>query len=243
MLSVVWKITPLFADWMTSSANPLFGCGILHRGSNLLELGCGCSGILAMTLAPRVDRYIASDQNYVMKLLKENLDQNSNAREEKGPSSGSRSRRHDEGRKTSRLSSSKPLISTLTLDWEHDRIVHGTLFCEESAVGRRGLDAVIACDCIYNQALIDPLVQTCVDACNLRTCTSTPDETRPPTICIIAQQLRSPDVFQAWLTVFHASFRTWSIPNELLTDQIKSGSGFVVHVGILRDRSRSTSQH
>ena len=192
-----------------------------------------------MVLAPRVGRYIASDQDYVMKLLKGNLAQNSRAQGEKGPGSGTRLRRHDEGRKTSGPASLKTPISTLTLDWEHDRIIDGNLFRDESAAAGRGLDAVIACDCIYNEALIDPLVQTCVDACNLRTniCTSTriPDGTRPPTVCIIAQQLRSPDVFQAWLTVFHASFRTWSIPDELLTDPIKGGSGFVVHLGILRD--------
>lgn len=55
-----------------------------------------------------------------------------------------------------------------------------------------------------------------------------------PTICVITQQLRSPDVFEAWLTDFMAAFSVWSVPDAMLTDGLKENSGFVVHVGVLR---------
>jgi hypothetical protein len=53
------------------------------------------------------------------------------------------------------------------------------------------------------------------------------------TVCIVAQQLRSADVFDAWLKSFHKWFRLWRIPEEL-GDGLGEGSGYVVHVGMLR---------
>ncbi|KAF3360118.1 Phosphoenolpyruvate carboxykinase [ATP] [Verticillium dahliae VDG1] len=95
-------------------------------------------------------------------------------------------------------------------------------------------DLVVACDCIYNDALVEPLVQTSVDACLLRR----RDEgatAREPTLCIVAQQLRSPEVFEAWLKAFHRRFRVWRVPDQVVGEGLAVGSGFVVHVGILRD--------
>ncbi len=114
------------------------------------------------------------------------------------------------------------------LDWETDQVTSSLV---ESGT-RRSFDAVIACDCIYNDALIEPLVQTCVDACKLRSLEASDSEN--PSICIVAQQLRSAEVFEGWLQVFHKSFRVWHVPDEVLIDGLKSDSGFVVHVGVLR---------
>jgi len=153
--AVVWKITPLFARWITST-NFLFKLGILDRESAVLELGCGISGIIGLSLAPLIG-------------------------------SGNDS--------------------------------------------RKSFDAVIACDCIYNDALISPLVQTCVDACTLRVAD---DPAKKPAVCIVAQQLRSSEVFEGWLNEFHKAFQVWRLPDEELIAGLKSDSGFVVHVGILR---------
>ena len=95
------------------------------------------------------------------------------------------------------------------------------------------VDLVIACDCIYNDALIQPFVDTCADVCRQ----FQPDTTKP-TICVVAQQLRSPDVFEAWLKEFVKVFRAWRIPEEHLDAGLKEGSGFVVHMGVLRDASQ-----
>lgn len=110
-----------------------------------------------------------------------------------------------------------------SLDWETDEVT-------PSLSNSGSFDAVIACDCIYNDALIQPLVQTCIDACKLRS--SATGES--PTICVVAQQLRSDEVFEAWLKAFNKAFRVWRIPDEELIDGLKSDSGFVVHIGILR---------
>ena len=150
-------------------------------------------------------------------------------------------------------------IQIKTLDWETDEVA-GLL------PGGGSFDAVIACDCIYNDALIEPLVQACVDGCRLRestrrlnqgdssttTTNSTTDtnasgggagegaeaaglgNVEGKTVCIIAQQLRSDQVFEGWLTAFKESFRVWRVPDEVAGGGLKGGEGFVVHVGVLR---------
>ena len=115
------------------------------------------------------------------------------------------------------------------LDWETHEVTHELT----SSESQKSFHAVIACDCIYNDALIEPLVQTCVDVCKLRL-SEGPDRKESPTVCIVAQQLRSAEVFEAWLKAFHRVFRVWRVPDEELTDGLRSNSGFVIHVGILR---------
>jgi hypothetical protein len=100
-----------------------------------------------------------------------------------------------------------------------------------AAAAAGSFDAVVACDCIYNEALIEPFVATCADLCRLRG-----EETEEPCVCVIAQQLRDPLVFEAWLVRFARSFHTWRVPDALLSEGLRSGTGFVVHVGVLRDR-------
>lgn len=114
-------------------------------------------------------------------------------------------------------------IRAVPLDWETDEV---------SNVVRSGesFDAVIACDCIYNDALIAPLVAACVDACKLRKIAD-----GEPTVCIVGQQLRSDEVFEGWLKEFNRSFKAYRVPDVMLLDGLKEDSGFVVHIGVLRD--------
>jgi hypothetical protein len=108
-------------------------------------------------------------------------------------------------------------IRTESLDWETDDVSQSP-----------AVDLVIACDCIYNESLIEPLNSTCAALCRLRA------EGESPTLCLIAQQLRSPDVFEAWLKSFQEKFVVWQVPDGLLGEGLREGSGFVVHVGIVR---------
>ena len=96
-----------------------------------------------------------------------------------------------------------------------------------------GVDLLIACDCIYNYALIEPFVQTCVDVCKVRR--EEGDGAKSDTVVVVAQQLRQPDVFEEWLDVFGRAFRTWRMPDDVLTEGLREGSGFVVHLGMLKD--------
>jgi hypothetical protein len=100
-----------------------------------------------------------------------------------------------------------------------------------------GVNLVLACDCVYNYALIEPLVQTCMDICKMRNESSDdPASGEQQTVCVVAQQLRQPDVFEQWLQTFHRTFRVWRVPEELLSPGLKGGSGFVVHTGVLRNQ-------
>ena len=109
------------------------------------------------------------------------------------------------------------------------------MIATESADVSRVLGAVIACDCIYNETLITPLVRTCAEICQL----ANVDSAEKPTLCIVAQQLRSNTVFENWLKAFHKVFKVWRMPDNLLTDGLKEGSGFAVHIGLLRKQAES----
>ena len=190
----------------------------------MLEVGCGVSGLVGLAMAPRVGRYIATDQDYVLKILRRNLEENGSSPK---PPKG---RKH--GGKSTSVGASPAVVSTtmeaMLLDWEESLVTS-----LPGVLGENGLDnfdAVVACDCIYNEALIGPFVRTCSELCRL----GNGVEHGRPTVCLVAQQLRSPEVFEAWLLEFHKMFMVWRIPDELLND-LKDNPGFVIHIGILRD--------
>lgn len=200
------------AAWLALPENPLFSANVLSRDSILLELGTGISPLIALTLSPRIGRYIATDQAYVLKMLRENLSVNSMSPKGHG-----------------KLSSDSTNIEIKFLDWELHAITPD-LLSSSQLESPNHLAALVACDCIYNPSLIRPFVSTCVDACRL--------SLGPiPTLCIIAQQLRTPEVLESWLDEFMRHFKVWRMPDELLTEALRDGSGFIVHVGVLRDHS------
>ncbi|KAF7901211.1 hypothetical protein EAF00_003432 [Botryotinia globosa] len=238
--AVIWKITPLFAKWISSSTNPLIQHQIITPDSVVLELGCGISGLIALTLSPLLQTYILTDQPYVLKFLSQNLSSNSSS-SSSTTNSKSKSRKSKTSSSTSTSTSTTQQTSTnkiipLTLDWETD-VVSPSLTCSETT---NSFDIIIACDCIYNDALIPPFVQTCVDLCRLRSTSSSakdqdPTEPSTPTFCVIAQQLRSPDVFESWLKEFNKFFRVWRVQEGGIQESgLGEDSGFVVHIGILR---------
>lgn len=188
----------------------------MTSSSTVLELGTGVSGIVALTLAPRVARYIATDQDYVLKLLRQNIATNLPA------VFPSYTKTHHSKKKSSSkdaVADSAQRIRVQHLDWETSDISHMS-----------PVDLIIACDCIYNEALIDPLNATCAALCRLNA-----DNTKKkPTLCLIAQQLRSPDVFETWLKNFLHYFHVWQVPDRMLDEGLREGSGFVVHVGLVR---------
>ncbi|TKA64249.1 hypothetical protein B0A49_07348 [Cryomyces minteri] len=234
--AVVWKVTPLFADWLAHTKNILFRSSILGTDSTVLELGCGVSGIVSVTLAPLVRRYIATDQDYVFKLLKQNIAQNAKQSSvtKTKPSRGGRGNTASTAQ-TERINTD---IEALALDWELDSLsALSEVLTQQTKSGTGdvppGVDAIIACDCIYNDALIEPFVSTCTDICRLRSVSSSKDAVKP-TVCIIAQQLRTAEVFEAWLKRFHHDFHVWRLPERLSSRGLGEDSGFVVHVGVLR---------
>lgn len=225
--AVVWKIAPLFAEWITSKDNILFETSVLDRTSQVLELGCGISGIVAIMLAPKIGRYLATDQDYVFKLLKQNV--KDNALEQKASAKAKGYGKAPIGNESGAMAGTN--IEVIALDWETNSVSNLMRLTEiVSSHNPQPIDAVVACDCIYNEALIEPFVRTCVEICHLVNELTN----EKPTICVIAQQLRSDSIFGAWLSAFHKAFRVWKVPDEALIEDLNQGSGFVVHVGILR---------
>ncbi|KAK6202156.1 Ribosomal protein lysine methyltransferase [Pestalotiopsis sp. IQ-011] len=167
--AVLWKITPMFAEWFTSPNNPLWKTAILTSNSAVLELGCGISGLTGLALAPSISKYVLSDQSYVSKFVESNLAENAS----RGSSTGSRRK----GKNAS--AAPKTDLGFTPLDWELDEVT-SDLTGSDSV---KSFDVVIACDCIYNDALIQPLVQTCVDVCRLRE--SDTDGQTQPAVCIV----------------------------------------------------------
>ena len=230
--AVAWKITPLVAEWLCRQGNWLFENNVIGPNSSILELGCGVSGIVASSLAPRVGKYVCTDQEYVFKLLEQNLQENATV-----PVSWQRQRDQQQRKprhpktKATKSSSKESSIKVLALDWERDDVSElSRLLRSEDHLRNGSVDVIIACDCIYNEALVEPFVSTCADLCKLRS-----NGAADPAICIVAQQLRSDSVFSEWLSAFCQRFRVWQVPDTLLTDELKAGRGFVIHLGILKE--------
>jgi predicted nicotinamide N-methyase len=221
--AVVWKVTPLFADWIIDSDNLLWRIGVLTPNSSVLELGCGVSAIVGLALGPQVARYVLTDQSYVGKLVARNLEENADV-----IADGMRKPRAGKVRKSGSVSGAATTGSKVTfraLDWELDT-VDASLTGDNTVTS---FDVVLALDCIYNEALIQPLVQTCADVCRLRAA-----EAVVPCMCIIAQQLRSSDVFDSWLQAMMKQLRVWRVPDIELPPRLRSERGFVVHLAMLK---------
>ncbi|QQK44659.1 Protein kinase, ATP binding site [Penicillium digitatum] len=102
--AVLWKITPLFAEWITNPSNPLWTTSLLSQTSTVAELGTGISALVALVLAPSVRHYIATDQEYVRKLFRTNLDANASV-------TTSHSNRNSKGSGKSKGSKSKQTLT------------------------------------------------------------------------------------------------------------------------------------
>jgi len=182
---------------------------------------------VALTLGPKIKKYIATDQDYVLRLLKQNIIDN-----QPNPSKSS-SKKLSSKKKASQTATEQRAsnIEAFELDWEHDSVSSLPALLGQNDLNNddQGVDVVIACDCIYNEALIEPLNNTCAQICRLRSL-----QQHKPTLCLVAQQLRAPDVFESWLKSFHRLFHVWQVPDKMLTAELRENSGFIVHVGLVR---------
>jgi predicted nicotinamide N-methyase len=217
--AAIWATSVRFAQWISSPDNILLKHDIIDASSSVLELGSGISGLVGCALAPRVEHVVLTDQQYTLKLLKENVNANLvPIRAGKG--------------RIKQINTDHPSarISIESLDWETDAIAP---FLANNRHLTTGADVVLACDCIYNYALIEPFTQACADICRVRQSKSELNESLP-TVCVVAQHLRQPDVFEEWAEVWMRKFHTWRIPSEMLGEALGEGSGFAVHVGVLK---------
>lgn len=219
----------MFAEWVSSTDNTLFKNRILHSRSLVVELGCGVAGLVGLALIQKVARYILTDQEYVLRLVKRNISENSVIQQQ----TSSHSQRKGSSSKGKSPPTQTRMPEVMLLDWEESsfenfpRLLAGGHLDHETDPTP---DVVVACDCVYNEALIDPFVRTCAALCRFRA--ALPGSS--PTFCIIAQQLRSMEVVDTWLKAMTKSFRIWRIPQASLSPELNEVSGFVVHIALLR---------
>ncbi|EWC47215.1 hypothetical protein DRE_03334 [Drechslerella stenobrocha 248] len=233
--AVLWKVTPLLAGWLTHPSN-VFASRILRPTSTVVELGAGTSGVLALSLAPLVAGYIATDQQYCLKLLRKNISENSGDRQADPPTSSRAKAAGNPDKRSKRATENarrKEKITVLPLDWQ---LTQATSIPE---LQDKGIDLIIAADCIYNESLVQPLVDTMADLSGLgRTGEHRPD--RPAPFVMVAQELRSPDVLEAFMAAFCSKFTVWRLPDALYEGcgdsgrELMDGGGYVVHLGILK---------
>ena len=212
--AVLWKVTPLVAAWLVDQDNFLWQNSVLTEKSVIVELGCGISGLIGLSLAPLLAKYILTDQPYVMKHLRRNIAANQPFYSPNVP------------RRGQSLAQIHPnsVPETLTLDWESDSAIN-----VKNALGdRRDITMLVACDCIYNDFLIKPFVQMCLEICALHS----QAQFQVPTVVIVGQQLRSDEVFLEWLRVMTTNFHVWRVPDNCLSKELGSGSGFIVHLAV-----------
>ena len=215
--AAVWQSSVRASEWLAHAENVLFTSGLLTGDSLVLELGSGISALVPCILARRVRQVVATDQQHVLKLLQQNIDKNLQT--------------HQTGTRKKVAEDSQHRVQALALDWEEDDIPKQL---SANNLGT-GVDVVLACDTLYNYALIEPFVQTCVEICRSREAhrEQTASDTRP-TACVIVQQLRQAEVFEQWLETSLRYFDVWRIPNDSLLDGLREGSGFAVHICVLK---------
>ena len=210
--AVLWRISPLLAAWLIDEENLLCSIGLLRPESCVVELGSG-TGMLGIALAPLVSQVVLTDQAHMIRLLQRNVKSNPQLQ---GPK-----KQHPRAKASSASQTCPPIV--MRLDWENDSATNLL-----DVIGPNDtVDLLIASDCIYNDFLIGPFVQTCSDICALR-------NAERPTVVLIAQQLRSEHVFGKWLQEMLTNFLVWRVPNHTLPKSLKEGSGYVLHVAITR---------
>ena len=203
------------AEWLATFPSLLKDAGILAASSTVFELGCGVSGLIGIIMAPFVRHYVLTDMEYVLKTLRNNVQQNATqARPPKSTQARSAIYAKPE---------STPNINIMALDWEQD---DASSITSLSGSGQ-AVDLLIACDCVYNQHLIQPLVRTMREICEV----NLPGN---PTTVLVAQQLRTDAIFQAFLVAMVSDFNVWRVPDHCLSPSLGSGSGYVVHLARLK---------
>ena len=229
----MWKINPRFAEWIASPKNALAQYHVISNGSTVLELGCGVCPIIALLMKSRVSRYIATDQDYVLKRFRQNLAENARSCQTKPLKTRPGKRRTVKDFESHQTRT----VEVLELDWEHSCIEGLPDIIRQGPTSTvrpwNGLDIIVACDCIINEKMVVPFVNACVALCRFRK--TTREGQLAPTVCVVAQQLRSPEVFEEWLARMTRRFHVFRVSEDHLPTELGPHSGHAVHLAILKE--------
>lgn len=189
-----------------------------------MELGCGLTGLIGRVLSQSVQRYILTDQPSIVRHLKSNLLEGSPHEKTAGTKSK---------KKSATSTGKQTVLEVMALDWEKDAASNLKAGLSDDAK----IDLLILCDCVYNEYLVKPLVQTCVDTCRLGWGGDGDGYgDGNPTVVLVAQQLRSDAILELFLETMIKEFEVWRVPEERITTDLGPNSGYAVHLAILRER-------
>nr|XP_031858685.1 uncharacterized protein CI109_005920 [Kwoniella shandongensis]KAA5525757.1 hypothetical protein CI109_005920 [Kwoniella shandongensis] len=173
-----------------SSSLPILDTVALRK-ANILELGAG-TGLLAVLLGPLCASYTASDRMENLKLVKRNLDLNGLGAAGQVPEIGD-SHKKDKGPKGGKgQSETKATVRLEEVDWiavSEETKRHRTNSHTHDGEEETKYDMILAVDCIYNEHLIQPLVDTLARYCPVGGKT---------VVCVVVE-LRSADVLTTFL--------------------------------------------
>ncbi|KZS94571.1 hypothetical protein SISNIDRAFT_549120 [Sistotremastrum niveocremeum HHB9708] len=168
--------------------------------SHILELGAGI-GLLSIILSPLAQRYTATDLEPLLPLIRKNIMHNLPPSKPSSPQGGSKHTHTPPNLNTNRR------VSIESCDWialhqtpESSRHRYFTLTNSDT------VDLLIAVDCIYNPALVPPLVSTLNHYAN-------PGHTA----VLVMVELRAEDVISEFLDqwVKSGEWKIWRIGGDL----------------------------
>lgn len=193
---ICWQSSIFFIDWLISPECPFQ----LSKTFTILELGSGSAGICASVLLSKVQHFIATDQKHVLKLLRQNIENNVS---------------NFTSQSSFKTSGGNPhkLIDVVEFDWEN--IEMGKFNIQSLNMQKEHPDIIIACDTIYNEYLIPHFVQSlnALMAGNQQT------------VALVAIQLRDLITFEVFVTevVQSGKLLLYNVPDHFLSDDLKNG--------------------
>lgn len=125
-----WKSSAYLADWWDHGVL----ASAIGSDSVVVELGSGVGGILALTIGTRCRHFVATDQKPILKLLRQNIDEN---------------------RKPAKPRAPVLEVSVVEFDWEYPE--HGVHEVRQVELAQP--DVILASDTIYNEFLVPHFVE------------------------------------------------------------------------------------
>ncbi|KAH3660524.1 hypothetical protein OGAPHI_007110 [Ogataea philodendri] len=177
---VTWSASKVVVEWLFQRGNRVFSA---IKGSTVLELGSGVSGLVACTIGRQCRQYVCTDQQGVMKLLKSNIITNGDG----FYSSTIETDYHPRSEKA-------PRLDAVVYDWEQQ----DTRAIQE--VMDKHPDFIITCDTIYNPYLIPYLVRSIETLAG------------PETGVLVGLQLRETGLLSEFLDAGLDRFRIYYVP-------------------------------
>ncbi|WWD00081.1 hypothetical protein V866_006989 [Kwoniella sp. B9012] len=183
--SVLWRSSLYLSTQLirqstypTSYPRPIFGSDILVK-SSILELGSG-TGLLAVLLSRLCGRYTSSDRLENLKLVKKNCEINGIKIEDGSVSVSNIEKDKEKENRLSKVKSSenksgqnhskmttipeiRPKVNLEEIDWiaiSQERKSHPERWLSSPTQGKAEYDLILAVDCIYNEYLVQPLIDT-----------------------------------------------------------------------------------